>query len=39
MTKEQVIQNDNQYIMHTYGRLPLVPDHVIAVEDIGSAQT
>ena len=27
MTKEQVIQNDNQYIMHTYGRLPLVPDH------------
>ena len=27
MTKDQVIQNDNQYIMHTYGRLPLVPDH------------
>jgi len=27
MTKEQIIQNDNQYIMHTYGRLALVPDH------------
>ncbi|MBR5444654.1 MAG: aspartate aminotransferase family protein [Clostridia bacterium] len=27
MNREQVIQNDNQYIMHTYGRLPLVPDH------------
>ena len=27
MTKDQIIQNDNQYIMHTYGRLPLVPDH------------
>ncbi len=27
MTKEQIIQNDNSYIMHTYGRLPLVPDH------------
>jgi len=27
MNREQVIQNDNAYIMHTYGRLPLVPDH------------
>lgn len=27
MTKDQVIQKDQEYIMHTYGRLPLVPDH------------
>jgi len=27
MNREQIIQNDNEYIMHTYGRLPLVPDH------------
>ncbi|MBQ7921484.1 MAG: aspartate aminotransferase family protein [Clostridia bacterium] len=27
MDRNTVIQNDNDFIMHTYGRLPLVPDH------------
>jgi len=27
MTREKIVSNDNQYIMNTYGRLPLVPDH------------
>ncbi|MBE6570288.1 MAG: acetylornithine/succinylornithine family transaminase [Ruminococcaceae bacterium] len=27
MDRNTVIQNDNEFIMHTYGRLPLVPDH------------
>ncbi len=27
MTREQIVTNDNQYIMNTYGRLPLVPDY------------
>lgn len=27
MDKQTVISLDNEYIMHTYGRLPLVPDH------------
>ena len=27
MTREEIISIDNEYIMNTYGRLPLVPDH------------
>jgi len=27
MTRDEIISNDKQYIMNTYGRLPLVPDH------------
>lgn len=27
MDTQTVLQLDNEYIMHTYGRLPLVPDH------------
>lgn len=27
MDRNTIIQNDKDFIMHTYGRLPLVPDH------------
>ncbi len=27
MTRDRIVSNDTQYIMNTYGRLPLVPDH------------
>ena len=27
MDTQTVMSLDNEYIMHTYGRLPLVPDH------------
>ena len=26
MTRDQIIQNDNNYVMHTYGRLDVVPE-------------